>query len=87
MCIATGLADGMRKKMVMMAVFALVVVIMICGGVLLARLATVAKSKKSWIWGFFILIVLICVPLFLLCLGAWFLFFSDISSERFSPFG
>ena len=73
--------------MVMMAVFALVVVIMICGGVLIARLATVTKSKKSWLWGFFILIVLICVPLFLLGLGVWFLFFGGMSSVRFSPFG
>ena len=32
--------------MVMVTVFALVVVIMICGGVLIARLATVAKSKS-----------------------------------------
>ena len=73
--------------MVMMAVFGFVVVIMICGGVLLARLATVAKSKKSWLWGFFILIVLICVPLFLLGLCVWFLFFGGMSSVRFSPFG
>ena len=73
--------------MVAMVVFAFVVVIMICGGVLIARLATVAKSKKSWIWGVFILIVLICIPLFLLGLGVWFLFFSDMSSGRFSPFG
>ena len=72
--------------MVMIAVFALVVIIMICGGVLLARLATVAKSKKSWIWGVFILIVLICVPLFLLGLGVWFIFFSGVSSQNFSPF-
>ena len=43
--------------MVMMVVFAFVVVIMICGGLLLARLATIAKSKKSWIWGFLILFV------------------------------
>ncbi|MCY4566852.1 MAG: hypothetical protein OXD49_00965 [Candidatus Poribacteria bacterium] len=71
----------------MIVVFALVVIVMICGGMLLARLATVAKSKKSWIWGFFILIVLICVPLFLLCLCVWFIFFGDISSGRFSPFG
>ena len=71
----------------MMAVFAFVVVIMICGGVLLARLATVSKSKKSWIWGFFILIVLICVPLFLLGLCVWFIFFSGVSSQNFSPFG
>ena len=73
--------------MVMVAVFAFVVVIMICGGVLLARLATVAKSKKSWIWGGFIFIVLICIPLFLLGLGVWFLFLNDISSGRFTPFG
>ena len=73
--------------MVAMIVFAFVVVIMICGGVLIARLATVAKSKKSWIWGVFILIVLICIPLFLLGLGVWFLFFDDMSSARFNPFG
>ena len=73
--------------MLAMVVFGLVVIIMICGGMLLARLATVAKSKGSWIWGFFILIVLICVPLFLLGLGVWFLHFSGISSGQFSPFG
>ncbi len=73
--------------MLTMAVFGLVVIIMICGGMLLARLATIAKSKGSWIWGFFILIVLICVPLFLLGLGVWFLHFSGISSGQFSPFG
>ena len=73
--------------MVMVIIFGLVVIIMICGGVLLARLATVAKSKKSWIWGFLMLIVLICVPLFLLGLCVWFLFLGDISSGRFSPFG
>ena len=32
-------------------IFGLVVIIMICGGMLLARLATVAKSKGSWMWG------------------------------------
>lgn len=73
--------------MLTMAVFGLIVIIMICGGMLLARLATVAKSKGSWIWGFFILIVLICVPLFLIGLGVWFLHFSGISSGQFSPFG
>lgn len=73
--------------MLAMVVFGLVVIIMICGGMLLARLATVAKSKGSWIWGFFILIVLICIPLFLLGLGVWFLHFSGISSGQFSPFG
>lgn len=73
--------------MVTMAVFGFVVIIMICGGVLLARLATVAKSKGSWVWGAFILIVLICVPLFVLGLCVWFLYFSGISSGSFSPFG
>lgn len=72
--------------MVMAVVFGLVVVIMICGGTLLARLATTAKSKGSWVWGCFILIVLICVPLFILGLCVWFIFFSGVSSEQFSPF-
>jgi hypothetical protein len=72
--------------MVTVVVFGLVVVVMICGGMLLARLATVAKSKGSWVWGFFILIVLICVPLFLIGLCAWFLHFSAISPRQFSPF-
>ena len=73
--------------MLTMAVFGLVVIIMICGGMLLARLATVAKSKGSWMWGCVILIGLICVPLFLLGLGVWLLHFSGISSSQFSPFG
>ncbi|MDE0554418.1 MAG: hypothetical protein OXI24_09410 [Candidatus Poribacteria bacterium] len=72
--------------MVMVIVFGLVVVVMICGGVLLARLGTVAKSKGSWVWGFFILIVLVCIPLFLIGLCAWFLHFIGISSGQFSPF-
>ena len=37
--------------MLAVAVFGLVVIIMIFGGMLLARLATVAKSKGSWMWG------------------------------------
>ena len=73
--------------MVTVVVFGIVVIVMICGGTLLARLATVAKSKGSWMWGCFILIVLICVPLFLLGLCVWFIFFSGISPEQFSPFG
>ena len=39
-----------------MVVFGFVVLIIIGGGILIARLATVAKSKGSWVWGFFILI-------------------------------
>ncbi|MDE0683708.1 MAG: hypothetical protein OXI63_12385 [Candidatus Poribacteria bacterium] len=73
--------------MLTMVVFGLVVIIMICGGMLLARLGTAAKSKGSWMWGCFILIALICVPLFLIGLGVWFLYFSGISSGQFSPFG
>ena len=73
--------------MLTVAVFGLIVIIMICGGMLLARLSTAAKSGGSWIWGCIILIVLICVPLFLLGLCVWFLFFSGISSGQFSPFG
>ena len=72
--------------MVMVVVFGLVVIIMIFGGMLLARLAMVAKSKGSWMWGCVILIVLICVPIFLLSLCVWFLFFSEISPGQFSPF-
>ena len=73
--------------MVVVIVFGLVVVIMIFGGMLLARLATVAKSKGSWVWGAFILIVLICVPLLILGLCVWFIFFSGISGEQFRPLG
>ena len=73
--------------MLTMVVFGLVVIIMICGGMFLARLGTAAKPKGSWMWGFFILIALICVPLFLLGLCVWFIFFSGVSSENFNPFG
>ncbi len=62
----------------LMAVFSLVVLIMICGGVLLARLATGTKSQSSWMWGCLILILLICIPLFLLGIGVWLIFLSDI---------
>ena len=67
--------------MVMM-VFGFVVVVIIGGGMLIARLATVAKSKGSWVWGFFILILLICIPLFLLGICVWLLNFYNID---FSP--
>ncbi len=73
--------------MILMAVFGGVVIVMLCGGVLLARITTAPKSKRSWIWGCVILIALICVPLFLLGLGAWFIFFDGISAENFNPFG
>ena len=61
-----------------MVVFGLVVLIIIGGGMLIARLATVAKSKGSWIWGVFILILLISIPLFLLGICVWLLNFYNI---------
>lgn len=50
-------------------VFGFVVVVMIGAGVLISRLAEIAKTdrgKKTWIWGIIILIALIAVPLLLL---------------------
>lgn len=61
-----------------MVVFGLVVIIIIGGGVLIARLATEAKTKGSWIWGVFILILLISIPLFLLGICIWLLNFYNI---------
>ena len=65
-----------------MIVFGFVVLIIIGGGVLIARLATIAKSKGTWVWGFFILILLISIPLFLLGICVWLLNFYSID---FSP--
>lgn len=59
-------------------IFGLVVTIIIGAGVLIARLALVAKSKGSWIWGIFILILLISIPLFLLGVCVWLLNFYNI---------
>ena len=73
--------------MVTLAIFTFIVVVMICGGMLVARLGTAAKSKGSWIWGCVILIVLISIPLFLLGLLVWFIFFSGMSPGSFRPFG
>ncbi len=67
----------------LIAVFGLIVLIMIAGGMFPTRLATVAKSKGSWVWGCFILILLICVPLFLLGIGSLFLFVSDVNLPSF----
>lgn len=64
-------------------VFGLVVLILIGGGVLVARLATVAKSKGSWVWGIFILILLICIPLFMLGISVWLLNYYNIDFDFF----
>jgi len=61
-----------------MVVFGFVVMVIIGAGVLIARLATVAKSKGSWIWGVLILILLISIPLFLLGICVWLLNFYNI---------
>ena len=50
-------------------VFGFIVAVMIGAGVLISRLAEIAKTdkgKKTWIWGILILIALIAVPLLLL---------------------
>ena len=50
-------------------VFGFIVIMMIGAGVLISRLAEIAKTdkgKKTWIWGILILIALIAVPLVLL---------------------
>lgn len=77
--------DSSRTKetTMLITVFGLIVLVMIIGGVLLSRLATLAKSKGSWVWGFFILILLICVPLLLLGMGALFLFVNDVNLPSF----
>ncbi len=67
----------------LIGVFALVVLIIIGGGILLARLSTVAKYRGSWVWGFFILILLICIPLFLLGVCVWLLAYYNVD---FGPF-
>ena len=50
-------------------VFGFIVIVIIGAGVLISRLAEIAKmdkGKKTWIWGIIILIALIAVPLLLL---------------------
>ena len=50
-------------------VFGFIVLVIIGAGVLISRLAEIAKTdrgKRTWIWGILILIALIAVPLLLL---------------------
>ena len=50
-------------------VFGFIAIVMIGAGILISRLAEIAKTdrgKKTWIWGIIILIALIAVPLLLL---------------------
>ncbi len=70
-------------------VFGFVMVVMIGAGVLISRLAEIAKTdkgKKTWIWGILILIALIAVPLVLLGVIVKFAQYSSVASV-FSNFG
>ena len=63
-------------------VFGFVVAVMIGAGVLISRLAEIAKSdkaKKTWIWGILILIALIAVPLLLLGVIVKFAQYSSVA--------
>ena len=63
-------------------VFGFIVAVMIGAGVLISRLAEIAKtdkSKKTWIWGILILIALIAVPLLLLGVIVKFAQYSSVA--------
>ena len=70
-------------------VFGFVMVVMIGAGVLISRLAEIAKTdkgKKTWIWGIIILIALIAVPLLLLGVIVKFAQYSSVAGV-FESFG
>ena len=63
-------------------VFGFIVIMMIGAGVLISRLAEIAKTdkgKKTWIWGILILIALIAVPLVLLGVIVKFAQYSSVA--------
>ena len=63
-------------------VLGFVMVVMIGAGVLISRLAEIAKTdkgKKTWIWGIIILIALIAVPLLLLGVIVKFAQYSSVA--------
>ena len=70
-------------------VFGFIVIMMIGAGVLISRLAEIAKTdkgKKTWIWGILILIALIAVPLVLLGVIVKFAQYSSVAGI-FESFG
>ena len=70
-------------------VFGFVVAMMIGAGVLISRLAEIAKTdkgKNTWIWGIIILIALIAVPLLLLGVIVKFAQYSSVAGV-FESFG
>ncbi len=70
-------------------VFGFVVAVIIGAGVLISRMAEIAKTdrgKKTWIWGVIILIALIAIPLLLLGIVVKFAQYSSVAGV-FSNFG
>ena len=70
-------------------VFGFIVLVIIGAGVLISRLAEIAKTdkgKKTWIWGILILIALIAVPLLLLGVIVKFAQYSSVAGV-FESFG
>ena len=70
-------------------VFGFIVAVIIGAGVLISRLAEIAKTdkgKKTWIWGILILIALIAVPLLLLGVIVKFAQYSSVAGV-FESFG
>ena len=60
-----------------------VVLAMIGAGTLISRLAGISekdRGKKSWIWGVFIIIALIVVPLLLLGIIVKFLHYTELQT-------
>ena len=63
-------------------IFGFIVLVIIGAGVLISRLAEIAKTdkgKKTWIWGIIILIALIAVPLLLLGVIVKFAQYSSVA--------
>ena len=70
-------------------VFGFVVAVMILAGVLISRLAEIAKSdkgKRSWVWGVLIFVALIVLPLVLLGVMVKLAQFSGVA-DAFRGFG
>ena len=70
-------------------VFGFIALVIIGAGVLISRLAEIAKTdkgKKTWIWGIIILIALIAVPLLLLGVIVKFAQYSSVAGV-FESFG
>ena len=70
-------------------VFGFIALVIIGAGVLISRMAEIAKTdkgKKMWIWGVIILIALIAIPLLLLGIVVKFAQYSSVAGV-FEGFG